>query len=261
MAILLVDDDRKFLEEIAEGLMRKGHVCVLAGSAEVAIEQFHDKPEINVIVTDLNLPNMGGLEMIRKLSIWSRQRRFSSVIVTGHATFDSAITALRAHAIDLLQKPVSVEEVHAAIETAMQLPVQTRETEIDSGPDELLRRLITARTERDRTFADRAISDIAWHMLLEIAYAEAGGIQISVSSACIASGAPAATALRHLRALEHAELVVRTPDMRDRRSIRLALTSEGRERIEKFLKRLSQRNVRRANLPIGSRDGSALLAL
>lgn len=260
MTVLLVDDDGKYIEELAEGLARKGHICVTASSAEQAIELFHGKPDINVIITDLNLPNMGGLEMIRKLGIGSKRRYFTSIIVTGHATFDSAITALRAHAIDLLQKPVSVEEVHNAIESASHLPGVPAEPELDSGPDEMLRRLITARAERDRAFADRAISDIAWHMLLEIAYAEAGGINISVSSACIASGAPAATALRHLRALEQADLVIRMPDLRDRRSIRLALTAEGRERIEKFLKRMSQRTGKRGLSGTG-RDNLQALAV
>lgn len=86
--------------------------------------------------------------------------------------------------------------------------------------------VIRRRGQRTHYFAEELFADPAWDMMLDLLEAEMSNRRVSVSSACIAAGVPASTALRHLKTLEEKRLVVRLADPLDGRRYWIELAPE-----------------------------------
>lgn len=97
------------------------------------------------------------------------------------------------------------------------------------------RRIVSRRRLRAHFLPGEIFGEPAWDMLLDLFVAFYENKPISVSSACIASGAPATTALRWLARLELLGLVKRTSDHKDRRRIHVAITSKGKQAVVDWL--------------------------
>ena len=112
--VLLVDDDETFRRVMAAELTRRGYNVVTASSGSEAVERAPDM-DVDVILLDLRLPDMDGIEVLERL----RDRNSSSpgvVVLTGHGTIDTAIRAIRLGAHDYLEKPCQIEKLEIAIE-------------------------------------------------------------------------------------------------------------------------------------------------
>lgn len=242
--VLVVDDDRDVLEELTEGLTALGHPVRSATTANQALELVDAHPELQVLVTDIQMPQIDGIELLQKCAYRRKRRPLTAIVITGNASLDRAVAALRLHAIDFLQKPVMPEEVAHSIERALamaqEVQTQPATAPITATPD-YLRALIAARSDRDSLFDPNLFSDPAWDMLLDLALAEASGRPISVTSLCLASRAPTTTALRRIDDLQESGLIERIPDQADRRRITVRLTDLGRERMEEYTKRQIKR--------------------
>ncbi|WP_018700547.1 response regulator [Amorphus coralli] len=244
--VLIVDDDPLVLEELGEGLELLGHRVLSAASANEALTLVDEHPELSVVVTDIQMPNINGIELLQKLAFKRKQRPLAAIVITGNASLDRAVAALRLHAIDFLQKPVLPEEVAHAIERAMALSEEKpasggAEAAADFKQPDYLKALIAARSDRDSIFDPGLFSDPAWDMLLDLALAEASGRATSVTSLCLASRAPTTTALRRIDDLQGAGLIERIPDRDDRRRIVVRLTDRGRQRMRDFTDRQMKR--------------------
>lgn len=247
--VLLVDDDPDVLIELSEGLAALGLPSLTAETAVEALDLVQKNDELQVIVTDLQMPRIDGIELLQKLAVRRRSKPMAAIVITGHASLDRAVGALRLHAVDFLQKPLSAEEVAHAVNRALSLVED--ETVAASGEGlvtatttarpNYLRALVAARADRDAIFQAGLFSDPAWDMLLDLAVAEATNRPISVTSLCIASGVPTTTALRRIDDLKDAGLLDRVPDPGDRRRILVRLTGTGRERMEAFVQRQAGR--------------------
>lgn len=247
--VLLVDDDPDVLIELSEGLAALGLPSLTAETAVEALDLVQKNDDLQVIVTDLQMPRIDGIELLQKLAVRRRLRPMAAIVITGHASLDRAVGALRLHAVDFLQKPLSAEEVAHAVNRALSLVED--ETVAASGASlvtanttarpNYLRALVAARADRDAIFQAGLFSDPAWDMLLDLAVAEATNRPISVTSLCIASGVPTTTALRRIDDLKDAGLLDRVPDPGDRRRILVRLTGTGRERMEAFVQRQAGR--------------------
>lgn len=250
--VLLVDDDPDILIELSEGLASLGLPSRTADTAVLALDMVQRHEELQVIVTDLQMPRIDGIELLQKLSMRKRARPIAAIVITGHASLDRAVGALRLKAVDFLQKPLLPEEVAHAIHRAMALledesleavPAEetTRTGATTTARPNYLRALVAARADRDAIFQSGLFSDPAWDMLLDLAVAEATARPISVTSLCIASGAPTTTALRRIEDMKEAGLLDRIPDPLDRRRVLVHLTTEGRKRMEAFVQRHAAR--------------------
>lgn len=246
--VLLVDDDPDVLEELQDGLSMLGIPALTASTAVEALDLVQRHDPLKVIVTDLQMPRIDGIELLQKLSVRRRKHPMAAIVITGHASLDRAVGALRLQAVDFLQKPLVAEEVAHAIHRALAL-VEDEQLAANGGDDppghiarpNYLKALVAARADRDAIFQAGLFSDPAWEMMLDLAMAEASSRAISVTSLCIASGAPTTTALRRIDDLEQAGLVKRVPDDRDRRRILVELTGQGRGRMEAFVQRQADR--------------------
>lgn len=118
MKILLVDDEhagRMLLKEYLEE--QQDHQVTDCGSAEEALE-FFDKEYFPVVLTDIKMPGMSGIELLRKMKETPRGHMTDVVLFTGYADMASAIQALRAGAQDYLLKPINLEELDAVLHKA-----------------------------------------------------------------------------------------------------------------------------------------------
>lgn len=243
--LLLVDDDPVILSELGEGLEYLGIPSLAAATAMDALALIAERPELQVVLTDLEMPQIDGIELLQKLAIRRKTRPLVAIVLTGSASIDRAVAALRLNAIDFLRKPASPEEVALAVNRAFAMIADQARESLAAPPvarkNDYLRALISARTDRDATFKSDLFSDPAWEMLLDLAFAEATGRIISVTSLCIASGAPTTTALRRIEDLVATGLIEREPDTADRRRILVHLTPAGRERMDAYISRQADR--------------------
>ena len=240
--VLIVDDDRDVLEELQEGLSSLGYPTIAACTAHAALELVQKHASLRIVVTDLMMPQIDGIELLQKLAARRQTRPLSAIVITGNAALDRAVAALRLNAVDFLQKPVSAEEVAKSIQHALSMIDDgAATTKPPASQPDYLKALVAARADREAIFEARLFSDPAWEMLLDLAFAEATGRSISVTSLCLASGASTTTALRRIDDLQEAGLLERMPDPADRRRILVTMTLKGREKMELFVQRQAKR--------------------
>jgi hypothetical protein len=98
-----------------------------------------------------------------------------------------------------------------------------------------VRRVIRARRLRDTFFSEGLFQDPAWDMLLDLFAAELEGVQVSVSSLCIAAAVAPTTALRWIGTLSDAGLFERRPDPSDRRRAFMALTGRASQAMRSYI--------------------------
>ncbi len=102
LRILLVEDDAIFAAVTAE-VMRERALVRWTPTAEAALAAAGEK-EWDLIITDIELPGMSGLELVMKIK--ASQPHVATLILTGHRSFDNAVEAIRVGADDFLTKPV-----------------------------------------------------------------------------------------------------------------------------------------------------------
>ena len=113
--VLLLDDEetqRSFLKRLLED---EGFEVIVAGNGEDGIKIFeHEK--IDIIVTDIKMPGMSGMEVLYKVKKLSAD--VEVILVTGHGDQNVAIEALRGGACDYLKKPIDLDELIFALQKA-----------------------------------------------------------------------------------------------------------------------------------------------
>lgn len=116
ISVLLVDDDVELLDNLAAWLRCAGYQVRVAGDA-VAGLALADRERFDVAVVDLRLPTASGLDMLAMLK--ARQPELPVVMLSGCATVEDAIAALRGRAFDFLQKPLrDLYQLNVVIERA-----------------------------------------------------------------------------------------------------------------------------------------------
>jgi DNA-binding NtrC family response regulator len=117
-AILLVDDEDKLLKALGRALRDEGHEVTATASAREAQRLLAERT-FDVFVVDNRMPEKTGLELIRELQAAPGERS-QVLMMTAHATVESAIEAMKLGAFDYLQKPFEVEELLVAVRRALE---------------------------------------------------------------------------------------------------------------------------------------------
>ncbi|HEX2964155.1 MAG TPA: response regulator [Syntrophorhabdaceae bacterium] len=110
--ILVVDDNRELREILEEYLRGEGDNVEGASNGKQALEK-HSKNPYHLIITDLNMPEITGMEMIKTIQKENDATEF--VIITGYASIDSAVEAIKLGAFDYIVKPFRMEELKVVV--------------------------------------------------------------------------------------------------------------------------------------------------
>jgi DNA-binding NtrC family response regulator len=114
--VLVVDDNTRARQSMADALAAAGHEVLASGSAIEALK-LTDKQAFDVIITDLQMPGMDGLAFIRALA--ERKSEAQVVMVTAFASVASAVEAMRYGAFDYIEKPFDVEQLEELVARAL----------------------------------------------------------------------------------------------------------------------------------------------
>jgi two-component system, NtrC family, response regulator AtoC len=139
LRFLIVDDEqsiRRLCVMVGQGL---GLLCTEAETAEVAIEMAETAPP-DLVVTDLKLPNLSGVDLLRRLK--ELLPRTEVAIMTGHGSIESAVEAMRQGAYDYIEKPFRVERLRQLLQRMVEKVQLVTE-------NQFLRERITADTKLD----------------------------------------------------------------------------------------------------------------
>ena len=108
LKMMLVDDETRFLTTTRKLLEKRGFDVQTASSGGEALELLRKNP-VHVVILDVKMPGMDGVATLREI-----KRQFPMVeviMLTGHATVESAIDGLKSGAVDYLMKPADLEEI------------------------------------------------------------------------------------------------------------------------------------------------------
>ena len=108
--VLIVDDDKDARELLSEILALDGIHCMTAASGETALKMLETKPSIGLIITDLRMGNVDGLELVR-LVRESERAALPIILVSGDADVKDAIEAMHLSVVDFLLKPIDTEKL------------------------------------------------------------------------------------------------------------------------------------------------------
>jgi DNA-binding NtrC family response regulator len=127
VSVLLVDDDDSFREVLAEELRLGGFRMTAVRDAESALQEVENRA-FDVAIVDLNLPGMSGEGLIREF----RERALSIevIVLTGNATVENAVGAMKDGAYDFLTKPCNLDELEAVTRKAFEKCSLVRENRL-----------------------------------------------------------------------------------------------------------------------------------
>src|SRR5580765_886391 len=118
-SILLVDDEEKILKALGRALRDQGHRVVDTPSPRDAQRLLAERP-FDLLVVDNVMPELGGLELIREyVNSTPEGERAQVLMMTAHATVESALEALKLGALDYLQKPFEIDELLVVVRRAL----------------------------------------------------------------------------------------------------------------------------------------------
>lgn len=113
----MVDDDADFRDDLAGRLVAHGHAATAVASAPRALEEL-EGGEFDVMFTDLRMGRRSGIELL--VQVRERWPRLLVVMLTGNATVETAVRALRLGAFDYLRKPIRPDQVQRVLELVSQ---------------------------------------------------------------------------------------------------------------------------------------------
>lgn len=108
LKLMLVDDEKRYLQTTAKLMKKKGIEVVTAQSGEQALDllRAHD---VHVVILDIKMPGMDGFKTLRAIKTLYPQ--VEVIMLTGHATMDSAIEGLQFGAFDYVMKPADIDDI------------------------------------------------------------------------------------------------------------------------------------------------------
>ena len=117
-SVLVIDDDRDMTAMLSARLASRGFRVVVCGSGEEAIARVIAE-DIDVAVTDINMPEMNGVELCQRLL--EHRPQLPVILITAFGSMELAIQAIRAGAYDFLPKPFELDQLVLALERAVTL--------------------------------------------------------------------------------------------------------------------------------------------
>jgi DNA-binding NtrC family response regulator len=114
--VLLVDDEVPFVETMTKRLTKRDLNIVSAFEGQEAIETLEKGRDIEVVILDVKMPGMDGIEVLREIK--KRHPLVEVIMLTGYATVESAIEGMKLGAFDYLMKPCDIEQLISKVREA-----------------------------------------------------------------------------------------------------------------------------------------------
>ena len=136
--ILIVDDESSIRESLQGVLEDEGYKASAVDSGEACLEMLRNK-SFDVILLDIWLPGMDGLEALERIR--ENEDAPEVVVISGHATIETAVRATKLGAFDFLEKPLSVERTLILIKNAIEtrkLRLENRDLKKQMAPRSLI---------------------------------------------------------------------------------------------------------------------------
>ena len=114
--ILLVDDEEPFVETMAKRLNKREFTVLTAFSGQESMDKLEKDTSVEVVVLDVKMPGMDGVDTLR--AIKQHHPLVEVIMLTGHATVESAIEGMKLGAFDYLMKPCDLEQLVAKVKEA-----------------------------------------------------------------------------------------------------------------------------------------------
>ena len=113
--VLIIDDEPEFTEALAERMKNRGMDVSTSSSAIEGLKNVEEK-SFDVVVLDLQMPEMDGIETLKALK--KKKPELQVILLTGHATVEKGIEAMKLGAMDLLEKPADLATLTEKIKKA-----------------------------------------------------------------------------------------------------------------------------------------------
>jgi DNA-binding NtrC family response regulator len=124
--VLLVDDEKGFVDAIAKRLEKRGMTVYKTYDGDSANRLLKERSDVEVVVLDIKMPGKGGLEVLYEIK--EEHPLVEVIMLTGHATVPSAVEGIQHGAFDYLMKPCDLEDLVGKIAEAVALKAE-HETE------------------------------------------------------------------------------------------------------------------------------------
>ncbi|MBS1262503.1 MAG: Transcriptional regulatory protein ZraR [Calditrichaeota bacterium] len=136
--VLLVDDEREFTDLLSERMRTRGLDVDVAANGPAALEMA-ERVIYDAVVLDLAMPGMDGIETLKRLL--KRNPDLQVILLTGHATLEKGIEAIKSGAMEFIEKPVKIEALLEKIAVAREKKERLSEQYIDETLSEIMRRM------------------------------------------------------------------------------------------------------------------------
>ncbi|MGF6151316.1 DNA-binding NarL/FixJ family response regulator [Pseudomonas fluorescens] len=131
--VLVVDDQPLIVEELCEFLESSGYRCVPCESSQQAIARFGEDVDIGLVLCDLHMPGLDGIQLVQELQrIAGKHRAFEAIMLTGRADKQDVIKALRAGIADYYQKPIDLDELLEGVQR-QEVALKERQKSVQLG--------------------------------------------------------------------------------------------------------------------------------
>jgi len=128
--VLVVDDEKSMRLVLSATLKREGYEVETAADGFEALDLMKKK-DISVVVTDLKMPRLGGIGLLRR--VMEKYPSVPVIIITAHGTIENAVEAVKKGAFDYITKPFDQEDLKNVITKAVQTKsLSDREVVFDS---------------------------------------------------------------------------------------------------------------------------------
>jgi len=114
--VMLVDDEVSFVEIMTKRLKKRDLEVITAFSGKEALETLAEHHNVDVVILDVKMPGMDGIETLKKMKV--AHPLIEVIMLTAHATVESAIEGMRFGAFDYLMKPCAMEELMGKVHEA-----------------------------------------------------------------------------------------------------------------------------------------------
>jgi two-component system, NtrC family, nitrogen regulation response regulator NtrX len=153
--VLVVDDERNIRRTLEMVLTGEGYRVLEAGSAEDALGTLSspDQP-VDLVLLDLNLPGIGGLEALERLRADESTRDLPVIVISGHATVHDAVAAIKLGANDFFEKPLNRERVLVSVQNSIRTARLSRKVEQMRGELEARYEMIGTSAPMQKLFQD-----------------------------------------------------------------------------------------------------------